>query len=217
METSLAGKIDIAPIIDVDGVCASQMPAAGGEQELLIDGALAVDGVVTFDIPHLIDITSDADDSGRTFVITGTKQGGAPLTETISPGPNPTVSSTSYFKTVTSITIDANSTGNITVGVNGLAATGWIPSSVKLNPTNIGFGCTVAAGSTLTYSVQKTFSDLEIVPDSEVNVFEHPTVTGETATAEGSFTTGFYAFRLAVTAFTTGSIEFEYVIAGQGA
>jgi hypothetical protein len=101
---------------DTDGVCTSQTPAAGGEQDLTIDGALSSGGVATFTAARFITIASAADDSARTFTVTGTDVNGAVQTETIA-GPAITVTGTSYFRTVTQVTVDDDTAGAITVGM----------------------------------------------------------------------------------------------------
>ena len=101
---------------DVDGVCASQTPAAGGAQNLTINGAQASGGVATFTAGRLITIASASDDSARTFTVTGTDVNGNTQTETIA-GPATTVTGTLYFRTVTQVTVDADTAGAITVGM----------------------------------------------------------------------------------------------------
>lgn len=101
---------------DADGVCQSQTPAAGGEQNLTINGALSSGGVATFTAARLITIASAADDSARTFTVTGTDVNGVAQTETIA-GPATTVTGTLYFRTVTQVTVDDDTAGAITVGM----------------------------------------------------------------------------------------------------
>lgn len=108
---------------DADGVCETQTPAAGGSQDLSIDGAQEVGstGVAAFNAGRLITIASAADDSARTFTVTGTDVNGDAQTETIA-GPATTVTGTKYFKTVTVVNVDANTAGAITVGMSAEAA-----------------------------------------------------------------------------------------------
>jgi len=101
---------------DADGVCQSQTPAAGGEQALTINGALSSGGVATFVAARLITIASAADDSARTFTVTGTDVNGNVQTEVIA-GPATTVTGTLYFRTVTEVLVDDDTAGAITVGM----------------------------------------------------------------------------------------------------
>jgi len=107
---------------DADGVCQSQTPAAGGVQNLTINGALSSGGVATFVAARLITITSAGADSGRTFTVTGTDVNGSAQTETITGPATTTVTGTKYFRTVTQVSVDANTAGAITVGMANSAA-----------------------------------------------------------------------------------------------
>ena len=102
---------------DADGVCQSQTPAVGGVQNLTINGALASGGVATFVAARLITITSAGADSGRTFTVTGTDVNGNVQTESITGPATTTVTGTKYFRTVTQVSVDANTAGAITVGM----------------------------------------------------------------------------------------------------
>lgn len=102
---------------DADGVCQSQTPAAGGVQNLTINGALASGGVATFSAARLITITSAGADGGRTFTITGTDVNGSAQTEAITGPATTTVTGTKYFRTVTQVSVDNNTAGAITVGM----------------------------------------------------------------------------------------------------
>ena len=102
---------------DTDGVCQSQTPAAGGVQDLTINGALSSGGIATFTTARFITITSASDDSGRTFTVIGTDVNGNAQTETIE-GPATTVTGTLYFRTVTQVTVDDDTAGAITVGMS---------------------------------------------------------------------------------------------------
>ena len=102
---------------DADGVCQSQTPAAGGEQDLTINGALASGGVATFTAARLITITCAGADDGRTFTVIGTDVNGNAQTETIAGADTDTSTGTLYFRTVTQVTVDDDTAGAITVGM----------------------------------------------------------------------------------------------------
>jgi hypothetical protein len=102
---------------DADGVCQSQTPAAGGVQNLTINGALASGGVATFVAARFITITSAGADGGRTFTVTGTDVNGNAQTESITGPATTTVTGTKYFRTVTQVSVDGNTAGAITVGM----------------------------------------------------------------------------------------------------
>ena len=61
-----------------------------------------------------------SDESGKTFVVVGTDMSGNEQTETITgPGANANVIGLKTFKTISSITPSANTTGNVTLGMSG--------------------------------------------------------------------------------------------------
>lgn len=102
---------------DADGVCQSQTPAAGGSQNLTINGAQASGGVASFTAARFITITSAADDTARTFTVTGTDVNGVAQTESITGPDTASVTGTKYFRTVTQVSVDDDTAGAITVGM----------------------------------------------------------------------------------------------------
>lgn len=96
---------------DADGIATSQTPAAGGEQAL----SLTADPV-TLDVPRNVTVTSAGDETGRTFTVTGTDEYGEDMTEDITGANAGVASGAKAFKTVSSVTVDANTAGAVTVG-----------------------------------------------------------------------------------------------------
>ena len=93
----------------------------GSATTLTLNGALIADSVYTTgaNIGQIITILSAADDTGVTFTTVGTDANGDALTEVITGVNAATASSTGYFQTVTSITTDGATTGNVSAGVLG--------------------------------------------------------------------------------------------------
>jgi len=100
----------------VDGIGTYATNATGA---LAIDGLLAASGVVDLSTAQAITITSAADESLLNFTITGTDENGNPMTEVIAGGNEKTVSGSQFFKTITSVSSDGNSTGKIQIGTAG--------------------------------------------------------------------------------------------------
>lgn len=99
---------------DADSIAASQTPADAGA--LTIDGALASNGIATLDMARNVTITAAANDSARTFTVTGKDEYGVLMVEEIG-GPNATIAQgKKAFKTVDSVEVDAATAGAITVG-----------------------------------------------------------------------------------------------------
>ena len=144
-----------------DSVCESQTPAAAGS--LTLNGAAVTAGVATFDAPRRVLITTAADDSARTFVITGTLWNGQPFSETVfgitSGGSKFTNQS---FATVTQVTIDDAAAGAIIVGTNGVADSPWLRlDDYAPSPTAV----TVVVDGTVNYDVEISQDD----PDSFIS------------------------------------------------
>lgn len=112
---------------DPDGVATSQTPAAGGQQDLTLDGAFVSDGIADLPLVSVVSITAAANDSARTFTVIGTDANGRPQAEEVA-GPNTTTGqSAKSFATVSRIFVDDDTAGAITVGqsidqVRGLRA-----------------------------------------------------------------------------------------------
>jgi hypothetical protein len=103
-----------------------------------------------------VTITSAGNDSVNTFVVTGTGASGQALSETIT-GPNvATVTTSSYFKTVTSVTISSLAAGAITVGMTNTAASQWVRFD-DFAPSNISIQSDVTGSAT--YTLQSTLND----------------------------------------------------------
>lgn len=81
--------------------------------------------------------------------------------------------------------------------------------NTNTNPCNIGFGVTIDGGSP-TYSVQHTFDDPAV---GFTTWFDHPTVVGETADADGNYAFPVTGIKLVVTA-GTGTVTMKLVQAG---
>ena len=103
--------LNISPESDSDGICEAQTHSSGGTQNLTINGELSFSGTVSFISPHIIIITSVGNDSSRTFSVSGTDVRGATISESITGGNASSVVTSNYFKTVTGIVINGNSSG----------------------------------------------------------------------------------------------------------
>lgn len=103
-----------------------------------------------------VTITSAGNDSVNTFVVTGVGVNGEVITETVT-GPNATsVTTNSYFQSVTSVRISGNAVGAITVGMTNTATSPWVRFD-DFAPSNISIQCDVSGSAT--YTVQSTLDD----------------------------------------------------------
>lgn len=141
--------------VDANGVCEAQDPGAAAN--LSLDGALVSGGVATFDVARQLVMASTTDDSGLTITITGTDPDGYALTEAVNPGPNTSVESTEYFKTVTQVAVDGDPAGDISVGTVDEVMSNTIP----LDRRNItAASISVNVTGTIDFTIQETFEDV---------------------------------------------------------
>lgn len=145
--------------------------------------------------PVTVKNNSVTDFSALTITITGTDENDAPLTETRAHcGGSATITSTAYFKSVTSI-VPSATTGVATFDIGWTASSkcAWIYPilGVGTAPFNVGIGCTAVTGSP-TYSVKYTFDGSAW--------FAVTNVSAVTASATGSITSPIAAFRMEFTA-----------------
>jgi len=147
-------------------------------------------------LAHLVTIRNDTatDHSGKTALLTGTNANGHVLTETITlPAGAATVTSTAYFKTLTTVVPSATiGADTMDIGWSASSTTSWyFPPNTNTPEFNIGIGCRVVSGAP-TYAVQHTFDGTAW--------FNHPIITGQTVSYDGDYTTPVTAIRLQFTA-----------------
>lgn len=177
------------------------------------------DATFTGSTARQVTITSAADDSGKTFVVSGFGVNGEVISETIT-GPNTTtVTTVSYFSSVTSVTISANAAGAITVGMTATATSPWVRFD-DFAPSNISIQCN-AFGS-VSYSVQSTLDDpndpftpastsaMSWVDTSDTNVVL------ATTTQQSNFLFAPRYARVIVTAVSTGSVVSTFLQSSNG-
>lgn len=188
---------------DDDGVAESQTPSGAGA--LTLDGDLVTAGVGilgTGAIQRQVLITAAANDSGRTFTVTGTDSYGRALTEDVT-GPNATTAATTEsFQTVTSVTVDAATAGAIMVGTNGVGASGIKVMNQYQSPFNVSFGVVVTG--TVDYTVQHTF---DAPFGQNQTYFNHADAAALTASSDGNYAFPVTGIRLQVNS-GTGSLGF---------
>lgn len=107
---------------DPDLIAESQTPDAGGPQAL----ALTAPQVV-LDVARPVLITTAADETGRTFTVTGRDRVGNPITEDVTGVNDGTVETVKSFKIVTSVTVDDDTADAIEVGTTDTIWTPWFP------------------------------------------------------------------------------------------
>lgn len=171
-----------------NAICLSQTP--GGAGALTLNGALVTSGVAILDVARRVLITCAANESAKTFTITGTSYNGRVQSETVTGAAIGTAQSVLDYKTVTSITISAAAAGAITVGTSGVASSRWVNLDGWALP-QVAIQCT--ASGTVNYTVQQTMdnpsSNSDPVAASSVTWVNHPdaNLVGATATVQGNY------------------------------
>lgn len=190
-----------------NNICASQTPGAAGN--LTINGSAASGGVATLDTQRRVLITCTGNETGKTFVVYGTNDGGNAIQESLA-GPNATtVASSRDYKTVTRISISAAAANALTVGTNTTGSTPWVTADTWRTPFQIEVDNSISG--TVTYSIETTNSDIQsatVVPTPRAT-----SVAGATAAATLALTSPSRAWRTTVTA-GTGTVTTEAVQAG---
>lgn len=105
---------------DDDGISVSAQVA--NEANLVLGGALASSGSVTFVYGRLVTITSGGNDSGFDFTVTGTNVDGDAQTEAITGANAGVATGTKFFKTITQIASAGDPAGTVKAGVTDKAA-----------------------------------------------------------------------------------------------
>ena len=127
MATYISGSDAKAVFLTADTVALddnglSTAATLGAAGNLTLGGALTSGGSATFNAGRIVTLLSAGDDSGDTFTVTGTDVNGDAQTEEITGANAGTATGSKYFKTVTQISTDGASAGNVSAGINNSAA-----------------------------------------------------------------------------------------------
>lgn len=195
-----------------NAVCASQTPSGAGA--LTINGANASGGVYTApsNTPRHLSITTNANESTKTFTFTGTDRNGVAMTySTVGAASATTTVYPINFKTITGVSVSAATAGAITVGFAAAANTGWIPLDRYSSPT-VGISAELSSGAALTFTMQTTTADLQATgfDESDATPINSTVVTG-TASAHHTITLVASGIRFLVNAWTAGGATFTVI------
>lgn len=170
-----------------NNIAHSQSPSKGA---LTLDGGLVVGGVAILDNPRQALFTFAADESGHNLIVVGTNWAGDSITETVAGTTAGTVATVLSYKTITSITISANSTGAMTVGTNGVGESQWIRFDSWADG-NISVQCN--GSGAVNYTIKGSLDD----PNSYTNPvtvanmtwvnFDDVNLVGQTGNAQGNY------------------------------
>src|SRR5690242_4662556 len=106
----------------------------------------------------------------------------------------------------------------VRVTVSSQAASAPVPLNNLVQPFNVGIGCVISAGASLTYTVQHTFDDVfsSTFNPSTATWFNHDDsgLVSQTGNANGNVAFPVTAVRINVTAYTSGSVTMTVIQAG---
>lgn len=192
--------------VDADGVCASQSPGAGA---ILINGVLASGSVATFGAAQKVRLTSGGNDSGITFTFTGTDADGNVQFETVA-GTNASNSDTTkFYKTITSITQSAAVATTIIVGNLIASVSPSLKPNTAINPFSLNLYAQLMSG-TATFGMDYTFDN----PGPSATWIADSVITAKSASTESTFTKPIRAFRMNLTASSSGVVTLKVIQAG---
>lgn len=190
---------------DADGISLSQTPAGAGN--LTITGALASGGVATLcgeGLERQVLITCAGADAGRTFTIYGTNGSGGHISEAVAGSNGSTTASTTNFRTVTRVAVDAATAGAVTVGTNGVGASVWQTMNIHAQPANI--VAAVVVSGTVDYTLQYTYDNPNARDAQNAQVQPTPwddeVLVAQTTTKQTAFSFPLYGIRLKVNSGT---------------
>lgn len=206
----------VGPLAAASGnnICLSQTPVGAGA--LTLNGSAVVSGVGVLDAARRVVVTSTANETGRTFTITGTSYNGRVQSETIT-GANVGASQSALdYNTVTSVTISGAASGAVTVGTNTVASTRWLRLDEWAH-AQVSIQCDVTGS--VVYTVQQTLDDPNDLTNpvalSAVNWVDHADalLVNASTTKQGNY--GYVPLYARVTLVSgTGSVTLTLVQAG---
>lgn len=144
---------------DPDNIATAQ--ALGGAGDVVLDGVAVVDGVAVLDTQRRIGITSVGDDTGVIFTVYGTDGSGTVISEEVV-GANAGLAQTLRdFKTVTRVSGDGATVGNITVGTTDTGSSIPILADTWFQAQYIGIQGKVTDGvGGVTWTIETTIESL---------------------------------------------------------
>ena len=184
--------------LDADGI--SVAATLSGSGNLTLGGALTSGGSATFDSGRVVTLLSAGDDSGDTFTVTGTDVNGDAQTEEITGANAGTATGTKYFKTVTQISTDGASAGNVSAGINNSAADVIFAGRSRLKGLHVMNSCTAGTLVFPTTSPTGT-TTMKLSTVASATVIDDVTIPAEGVL----FTAGIY-IQYTQSTFTTATV-----------
>ena len=102
----------------------------------------------------------------------------------------------------------------VTVGAQDVSSV--VPLDTYQDPFNVSIGVSLSGGSTLTYSVQHTFDDVQApgFDPTTATWFTNSGLSAKTTSLDGNYAFPVTAIRLNVTAYTSGTATMTVIQSG---
>ncbi|OYY69201.1 MAG: hypothetical protein B7Y44_07100, partial [Sphingomonadales bacterium 28-55-16] len=186
-------------------VSASQaVTALGGV--VAINGSAAASSVATSSTGNRIVITSVADDSARSFTVTGTDMFGRVLTETITGANAAAATGSKYFATVTSVSAGAGGSSSVAVGWAAENVAGNVTQQNDLDLTALSGKVGGSITLTRTNNSFSSITNLTAVGAISLQTDNSLTVSGALTSTAGAVTlTNYYSQTISSTGSVTAA------------
>ena len=104
----------------------------------------------------------------------------------------------------------------VRVTLGAVAVSAPIPLNHYSTPFNVGIGCDISAGGSLTYTVEHTFDDVFAANFTPAGAtwFPNSGLTSQTTDKDGNYSAPVTAVRLNVGAWTSGTVTMTVIQAG---
>lgn len=188
----------------------SQTP--GGAGALTLNGTLTSGGALSLATAHQLNVTSAANISAVTFTFTGTDADGFAQTEVVT-GPNiATVSTTKYYKTISSVTVSGAPGAALTAGVADRAISATIPMAGRYQNDSV-VGVQIDVSGTVSVTVQQTMQAIAFDAAPFLKSWkDHDTLVAVTADITHNYIIPISAMRFITNSYTTGAtVMLSYV------
>jgi hypothetical protein len=168
---------------NADGIAEAQTVTGG--DDFVLDGALVTDGAAVLTSAgagRQVIITSSGDDTGVIFTIEGADESGIPISEALAGADTAAATSALFYHTVTRVSPNVTTDGDVEVGTNGVGATRWVNYNIHAQPFNVVNAVDISG--TVDFDLQYTYDPL----GSITKIWTDAVVDGATADAQATYT-----------------------------
>lgn len=118
--------VTVGPLAAASATNIRTASAIGGAGAVVLNGSTVVNGVAILDKPRQVLFTFAADETGKSFVVSGTGWSDQVIGETVLGTTPGTVATKLDYKTFGPVIASGASAGNVSIGTNGIAGSPWV-------------------------------------------------------------------------------------------